>query len=464
MAVTAVFQADFTSFDAGVKGAEAGLKTLEGTSRGTEAQLQQMTVTAGAGAGPAQSLTLAYRQFDGVLASAGINIGPYVKGLEDIAAAAGKTSTQLGALGTAGAVLGVAITGWKIGTAIDDFFGLSEAAVEAMEAFYGYGSAIETAGAKQDVINRAIAQGAVETIAYTEAIKFNQEALLNRNAKAIDWTGTLADAQREVRNLSEAEERGIEIAQRAGATVEEISRKYGISALALKELGERKKVTSDQAEAHAKSLGTEAAAVAKLDAEYAKLMSDTANAAGMAQMEADASDLAWAAEQKRIESLRALNRVRDEADAQAADLATQEQQLEADYQATVEAVQDVGAAHTETAAAAVAATQQTVAGYQMVSAQVVKTAEEARARIAMYQFDAAANAILRRNSLYTSPGQLEQIANLPLPAALQGGGGGGFGGTVNNTFNLTDTESGLARRVSEEIMRTVRSGTQVGTA
>ena len=103
-----------------------------------------------------------------------------------------------------------------------------------------------------------------------------------------------------------------------------------------------------------------------------------------------------------------------------------------------------------------------------VMVQPVKSATDAViAHLQLMQFQMRANAILNRNSLFTTTSQLEEIAALPLP-----GGGGGRGGgtgnaspvTVNNTFNIVDTESNLARRVSDQIMQTIRAGTQLGTA
>lgn len=97
---------------------------------------------------------------------------------------------------------------------------------------------------------------------------------------------------------------------------------------------------------------------------------------------------------------------------------------------------------------------------------VTAAADAVRAQLALMQYQMRANAILSRNSLFTTAGQLEEIAALPIPFGGSGGGSGGSAGsaapvTVNNTFNLVDTESNLARRVSELIMQTVRSGTQL---
>jgi hypothetical protein len=79
-----------------------------------------------------------------------------------------------------------------------------------------------------------------------------------------------------------------------------------------------------------------------------------------------------------------------------------------------------------------------------------------------------ANAILNENSLFTTSGQLERVAKVfDASVANAGGGGGGGGGgpvTFNNTFNIVDTESNIARRVSDILMGQIRSGTQLGMA
>lgn len=97
----------------------------------------------------------------------------------------------------------------------------------------------------------------------------------------------------------------------------------------------------------------------------------------------------------------------------------------------------------------------------MVQPAQAASAETVRALAEVAQYSAQVNAILSQNSLFTSASQYERIGMIRSPGA---GGGGGGPVTVNNTFNLVDSESNLARRVSEIIMQTIRSGTQLGTA
>jgi len=97
---------------------------------------------------------------------------------------------------------------------------------------------------------------------------------------------------------------------------------------------------------------------------------------------------------------------------------------------------------------------------------VAEATAQVNAHLQLMAAQMRANAILNRNSLFTTGGQLEEIANVFDASVARNGGGGGGGSapvTVNNTFNLVDTESNLARKVSELIMQTIRSGTQLGT-
>ena len=98
----------------------------------------------------------------------------------------------------------------------------------------------------------------------------------------------------------------------------------------------------------------------------------------------------------------------------------------------------------------------------MVRPTQAASAETVRALAEVAQYSAQVNAILSQNSLFTSASQYERIGMIRSPGAA-GGGGSAAPVTVNNTFNLVDSESNLARRVSEIIMQTIRSGTQLGT-
>ncbi len=94
---------------------------------------------------------------------------------------------------------------------------------------------------------------------------------------------------------------------------------------------------------------------------------------------------------------------------------------------------------------------------------VAEATAQVQAHLKLMAAQMRANAILNRNSLFTTGGQLEEVAKV-FDVASGGGGGGGGPVTVNNTFNITGGTEELVRRVKDEIMRSIQSGTQLGMA
>ena len=287
--------ADTSEMVSGMKKGSVELDGFQNRVDNVTKSVVQWAEESGHGGVAVGSLTSTYRQFDGVLQSVGINIGPQVKGLEDLALAAGKSATQIGAVGTAGLALGAGIGGWAIGRAIADFFDLDKAIAQAATSLLGYGDLMaETAGAKQDVINRAFAAGASGLISYKDAIKFlNDEAQRNID-KNINWAETLAIAKFELHDLTESRKKDIQIAIDADATTEQLTHDFGLSALALKLLTAEHREAA--AAASAQKRETEALSMA-----YDKLISDIKNANQMAIFDKDADT-----ERRRQENSRQL--------------------------------------------------------------------------------------------------------------------------------------------------------------
>jgi len=171
--------------------------------------------------------------------------------------------------------------------------------------------------------------------------------------------------------------------------------------------------------------------------------------------------------------------------------ATEQEKVEAENQQLIASYTKAGAAAATGAELATTGAQATAGAYAGVTQQVNISADAIRGWLAVMQFTNQSNAILSRNSLFTTQSQRDELARLPIPSFAGGvdnfaGGlakvhdgellvnlpGGtsvipkGQGGAVNiaNTFNLVDSESNLARRVSELIMQTIRSGTQLATS
>ena len=187
MAISATFAADYSAFIGPTKAATVELTKLVGKTDAVAAGMTRAGQAAAGAAGPTTSLTSAFHDFDGVLASLGIHIGPEVKGLEDLSAASGKTASQMGILGTAGLVVGAATAGWKLGRMAAEFLGTDVAIGNATAKLLGWGDAVgEAAGAKQDTINKAIAAGADIMISYTDAIAFNTKEWKRHNEAVAD--------------------------------------------------------------------------------------------------------------------------------------------------------------------------------------------------------------------------------------------------------------------------------------
>lgn len=105
----------------------------------TAEQLRFMARTAEEAAPAGQKVTAAYREVDGVLQSLGINIGPYVKGLEDITGLVTKGVGPMGLLGYAAAGVGTAIAAWQFGKKIGEVTGLTEAIARQTAILKGWG-------------------------------------------------------------------------------------------------------------------------------------------------------------------------------------------------------------------------------------------------------------------------------------------------------------------------------------
>ncbi len=93
--------------------------------------------------------------------------------LNSLGTTAGITVGQLGLLKTAGLIAGAAFVGWEIGKIINDLTGLDKIVGNWLAHSAEAAGRAETQAAKQDVLNKAIRDGASANITYTDAIKFN---------------------------------------------------------------------------------------------------------------------------------------------------------------------------------------------------------------------------------------------------------------------------------------------------
>lgn len=391
--------------------------TLKSVSGSTEDLGGRTTITSGelekAGF-KVDSLRGTWKTFDNVLQASGITIGSEAKGLIQLAEASGHTASELGALATVGLAAGAAFAGWKVGRWIADLTGADEAIAHLTATLLGYGDvAAQTVGAKQDVINRAIAAGAAATISYTEAIRFNIEAEQHRGDVYVTSGQRLSDAQREVRNLDAAVRDEIIRAKEAGATEEMLHRVYGISVEAIKALVHQKEIAIDAAEKLKKKHEEEAASLEKLNAQYR----DYNNWLGQRRME----DEAAAAIKRKTDAgegwyqamLKIAGANRDAAAAEQAFLTEQDKITAendsrlAQQAAIAESTQNVGAI---TKASVDGATD----SYKGLGQQITVTGDAIKEWLNLMQYAAKAQAILSGgSSLFTTQSQRERIAAIP---------------------------------------------------
>jgi hypothetical protein len=236
MALSGKLEADFEDFYREAKKAEQSLKGLEvagGTVGPTvDRNLRLVTSSATATTNVFGTMQKGLSQVDRTLAQFGVNLTPQVAALNELSAIAGKSATQLGALGTAGAVAAAALGGWQVGRWVADITGADQAIANLTARLLGLGDlAAETAAAKMDAVTLAIQRGAKETITYTEAVKYNTEWAKQHEAQLVSSAGHIREWNNEIGELGAAGRlKALRADLEGGAmTLEELSRKYGIS-------------------------------------------------------------------------------------------------------------------------------------------------------------------------------------------------------------------------------------------
>jgi hypothetical protein len=182
--------------------ATAQFLAMKGAVGSAKDQLAGLKPAMDSGASASANWAGELRKFDGVLASVGLNIGTETRAVADLGDASGKTIGQLGKLATAGLAVGAGMAAFSITSSILQFTGLDKAIGDATVKLWDFGLAEQVAGAKQDVINRAIEGGAKANITYAEAVQFQtdkwnalkfagSDAMLELTSAGVGWKGTL---------------------------------------------------------------------------------------------------------------------------------------------------------------------------------------------------------------------------------------------------------------------------------
>ena len=284
MAITATFTADFSQFASETKKAETQLDALEKEAAQAGAAVEKLGVSTQKAATPVQQISGAYKQFDGALAAAGINIGPAVKGMEDLAGAAGKTVSQLGAVATAGLVVGTAMAAWNLGRQIADWLGLDQAIGNVTAKLLGLGDvAAQTQGAVADALKIASERAGHAVTTMEEAVRVNNKWREDRlkgakeEKKASDeWLkaneAVVVAAQNHsavLATLNPQVLEGAKFALEHGVSQEKVATAYKLTASEIAAVVARMKEEEVAAKAAAKAAEEAAAAIKKANEEAA---------------------------------------------------------------------------------------------------------------------------------------------------------------------------------------------------
>jgi hypothetical protein len=182
------------------------------------------------------TLHSAMNQFDGMLGALGIHIGPEVRGLSELGDASGKSASEIGLLGVAGLAFGAAVGGWKIGRAVADFFDLDTTIGNATAKLLGWGDvAAQVAGSQADVLARASARVGFEVHSLTDAMAINAQSMVPWQSNMEISAAAVAKWHAEIATVRTAGDLPSLTAdlQSQNFSLQELSRRYGISVEAL---------------------------------------------------------------------------------------------------------------------------------------------------------------------------------------------------------------------------------------
>lgn len=196
-------------------------------------------------------------------------------GLNGIAEAAGLTFVEMGLVGTATAMIATGFGAWKLTRAAMEFLDLDGAVAKAATGLLGWGDiAVESAGAKADVLAKATKNAGREITDLDEAMRIN--------AKVVDeWTNVYARAQGPVESARQiaAWHAEIDLVRSAGVldgltkdieshafSMKDLGMRYGVSVAALQNFSRETKDATAISKAAADESSAWAAVMRELEA------------------------------------------------------------------------------------------------------------------------------------------------------------------------------------------------------
>lgn len=287
MALAGTIAADFSEFVAECAKADAGLAAIEGEAQKAEAAvatisapattagLATMGTTATQSASGLTQLSTGLKTADKTLGAFGVSVSKEIGMLDELGQLAGKTTADVGALGTAFSVAGAALAGWQIGRKIAELTGADQAVADFASTLLGTGSvAAETYAAKLDTIRKAILDGYQGIPTYTQAVEYNTKAAaanaaqhVTTAARVIEWTRELQAATGGAAALRGEIEAG-------NLTVAEMTARFNVSAAAIDYLKRNMALAKEETEAKA-SADAAAAKAAQAHADAMQKLRDS---------------------------------------------------------------------------------------------------------------------------------------------------------------------------------------------
>lgn len=310
MAITGRFEADFSQFNSAVDTATGKLTTFGGSTTKLDSNLRLVDSSSLRSSNSFGQLSQGLSTADKTLAAFGLHIGPEIHALDEMSQVVGKTTKEIGLIGTATSVAAAALAGWAIGRKIAEFFELDQKIAHLADSVFHLGLATEEAGAKQDSINLAIKRGADANTTYAQAIQFNQEWVTKNTEaqkvhnKVTEEAAKAADAAADAQQrLTEAQRNhitdigdklfGADDIQRATDYADAIGRVENVSILS----ADAQKELADVMSAAIDAMAREGIATDALSSRFAELMvaateTSRVHAAAVTTMETDEERLA----------------------------------------------------------------------------------------------------------------------------------------------------------------------------
>jgi hypothetical protein len=479
--LSGVMTADFSDFYFEVDKSVAKLKGLEGASAQTNSAMGDFS----------EGLGVA----DKTLNALGVHIGPQIQAVRELGNVAGLTFEKLGLWGSLGAIGTAFAAGWQVGTWIDDWTGFSTAVGDATAAVLGFGDvAAQRAGAGMDVLTRATQIAGREIKDFDTAMQIikqhNKEVAESFNTGAqrvADWNREIAAHKADMPQIT-AE------LKNHSSTVQQLAQHYGISREAIeyysRRVAENAKILQGWHEAEDAALKKVRTAQDELN-EASGHWHQTLLTMAPAVVTAGMNALTLGVSQNTVATAMNLS---------AAQVAALDRQMKLNL-ATMAATEPALGTLDQWIKTNVGDTKEWNNEWrftsEVIDSEVIPSLDAVSAKAKIVEADVA-------KAIGVAPGMDQKSPGASIPIDIgnisygsmgfakvfeeytkKNTGGGALGGfigggppkdfltwalsmglatrtpTVNNTFNIVDTESGIARRVGDTITSQVQRGSLV---